>query len=91
MERKSDAVQRLVASGEFKSALKIAKDFRLGITKAESDAMTLGYECMVHARFYEQLGYDLKQKIAEGIEVLTKLYGRGEQNDLYKQVLQPGA
>ena len=33
MERKSDTVRRLVAAGDFKAALRIAKDFRLGISK----------------------------------------------------------
>lgn len=31
MERKSDKVRRLVADGDFKGALRIAKDFRLGM------------------------------------------------------------
>ena len=75
MERKSDKVRRLVSCGEIKQALRIAKGFRLGITKEQSSAMTLAYECMVHGRFYEQLGYDLQQKIAAGTQVLLKLYG----------------
>lgn len=87
MERKSDMVRRLVTGGDFKEALRIAKGFRLGITKEQSSAMTLAYECMVHGRFYEQLGYDLKQKVADGIEVLTRLYGRSEEHDLHQQVL----
>ena len=91
MERKSDAVRRLVAGGSFKAALAIAKDFRLGITKAESDAMTLAYECMVHGRFYKSLGYDLEKKIAEGTAVLTRLYGKSEEYDLHQQIQQPGA
>ena len=49
--------------------------------------MTLAYECMVHGRFYQQLGYDLKQKIAEGLDVLLRLYGRSEQHDLHQQIL----
>ena len=44
MERKSDAVRRLVAEGNYKAALRIAKDFRLGIAKADSDDMRRGYE-----------------------------------------------
>lgn len=87
MERKSDKVRRLVSGGDFKEALRIAKDFRLGITKEQSSAMTLAYECMVHGRFYQQLGYDLKQKIAEGLAVLTGLYGRSEEHDLHQQIL----
>jgi len=78
MERKSDKVRRLVSDGDYKAALRIAKGFRLGITKEQSSAMTLAYECMVHGRFYTQLGYDLKQKIAEGVEILVGIYGRSE-------------
>lgn len=76
MERKSDKVRRLVESKDYKSALCIAKDFKLGITKEESKAMTLAYECMVHERFYKSLGYNLEEKIKSGIEVLTRIYGR---------------
>ena len=42
MERKSEAVRRLVAAGDFKAALRIAKDFRLGISKEDSDNMRRG-------------------------------------------------
>lgn len=87
MERKSDKVRRLVSGGDYKGALRIAKDFRLGITKEQSSAMKLAYECMVHGRFYRQLGYDLKQKIADGVDVLLGLYGRSEEHDLHQQIL----
>ena len=86
MERKTEAVRRLVKGGELKQALKIAKDFRLGISKPDSDAMKLAYECMVHERFYQQLGYNLHEKVAEGLEVLERLYGRSEKHDLHQQV-----
>lgn len=86
MERKTEVVRSLVRSGELKQALKIAKDFRLGISKPDSDAMELAYECMVHERFYQQLGYNLSEKVAEGVEVLKRLYGRSEENDLHQQV-----
>ena len=86
MERKSDAVRRLVSCGSYKEALRIAKDFRLGITREQSSAMTLAYECMVHGRFYKQLGYDLDEKIAEGVKILVGLYGRSEAHDLHQPV-----
>ena len=87
MEKKTDTVRRLTADGDFKGALRIAKDFRLGITKQESSAMKLAYECMVHGDFYKQLGYDLNEKVAEGLKVLRGLYGRRSENDgLYQQV-----
>jgi hypothetical protein len=86
MERKSDKVRRLVADGDFKGALRIAKNFRLGITKEQSSTMTRAYECMVHGRFYKQLGYDLDEKIAEGVKILVGLYGRSEAHDLHQPV-----
>lgn len=84
MERKSDAVRRLVQSGDFKAALRIAKDFRLGISKDQSDAMRLAYECMVHGRFYKSLGYDLDEKVMEGLKILKELYGRSRKDDLHQ-------
>lgn len=86
MERKSDKVRRLVADGDFKGALRIAKDFRLGITKEQPSTMARAYECMVHGRFYKQLGYDLDEKIAEGVKILVGLYGRSEAHDLHQPV-----
>lgn len=74
-ERKSDAVRRLTRSGEYKKALRIAKGFRLGITREQSDKMGIAYECMVHPQFYEQLGFVIDEKIDDGVEVLVGLYG----------------
>lgn len=76
MERKSDAVRRLVASGDYKAALRIAKDFRLGISKQQSDDMIRGYECMTsNARFYESLGLDTAKIAQKGVETVQSLYG----------------
>ena len=52
MVRKSDTVRSLVAQKQYKQALRIAKDFRLGITAEQSLRMKKAYECMVHERFY---------------------------------------
>ena len=49
--KKTDIVRGLVSDGDMKKALSIAKDFRLGITKAQRSAMTKAYECMVHPAF----------------------------------------
>ena len=73
-EKKSDAVRRLVAAGEYKAALRIAKDFRLGISKEQRSLMARAYECMVHPAFYTSIGIDLSQAIQEGISVVTALY-----------------
>ena len=76
MESKSDRVRRLVAAGQFKEALRIAKGFRRGITKSDSDAMRRGYECLATSPdFYRSLGVDVEECILKGTEVLVRLYG----------------
>jgi len=75
MARKSDIVRALVAAGEYRSALRIAKGFRLGITKEQSYLMSMGYECMTHPRFYESIGFDIDEVSRKGIETVTRLYG----------------
>lgn len=75
MERKSDAVRRLVAEGDFKAALRIAKDFRLGIAKEDADSMKRGYECMNYPAFYQSIGIDPRQTAIKGIETVQRLYG----------------
>lgn len=75
-ERKSDKVRRMVAAGDFKSALRIAKDFRLGISKEDSDAMRRGYECMVTSpSFYQSIGIDPQKAARKGVETVLRLYG----------------
>ena len=75
MERKSDQVRSLVAAGDYKAALRIAKDFRLGISKKQAEDMKRGYECIVHARFYQSLGMDVDSIVGQGIATVKSLYG----------------
>lgn len=74
MESKSDRVRRLVAAGQFKEALRIAKGFRRGISKEDSDAMQRGYECLVHARFFKELGWNPSEIAQKGIETVSRLF-----------------
>lgn len=75
-QRKSDLVRQLVERGLFKAALRIAKDFRIGITAAEREQMSRAYECMVHPEFYEAIGKNLETEILAGIEILKRHYGK---------------
>ena len=75
MERKSERVRSLVAAGDYKEALRIAKDFHLGISRFESDLMTRGYECMVNPRFYQSIGVDVDRTVRLGIATVKCLYG----------------
>lgn len=57
-----------------KKALSIARGFRLGITKAQHNAMTRAYECINYPEFYTTIGIDIPTAIQEGISVLQELY-----------------
>ena len=74
-EKKSDVVRRLVREQDYRSALRIVKGFRLGISRDDLDAMRLAYECMVNPGFYRQLGRDPAAEVKRGIGVLVRLYG----------------
>ena len=75
MEKKSDMVRRLVAEGDYKKALSIAKGFKMGFTKAQQNTMTRAHECMVHPGFYKQLGFDEAKVIQDGIDFIKQVYG----------------
>ncbi len=74
MERKSDIVRRMVAKGDFKSALRIAKEFRLGISKEDSDTMKRGYECLIYPSFYQQIGINPSEAVEKAVQTVRKLY-----------------
>lgn len=73
--KQSDIVREAVKSGEWKKALRIAKDFRINVTKEQREAMSRAYECMIYPEFYRQLGTDIPGAIAKGKEVVKCLYG----------------
>ena len=75
MMKKSDMVREAVRQGDWKKALRIAKDFRINITAEQRELMSRGYECMVHPDFYRQIGTDIAEAIAKGKEVVVLLYG----------------
>lgn len=75
LQRKSDVVREAVAQGDYKKALGIARNFRLGISKEDSDAMKRGFECMVYPDFYRSIGKDIQLEIQNGVNALVRLYG----------------
>lgn len=75
LQRKSDMVREAVAQGDYKKALGIARNFRLGISKEDSDAMKRGFECMVYPDFYRSIGKDIQLEIQNGVNALVRLYG----------------
>ena len=75
-------VRDSIEKGDFKKAFRVAKGFRLGISKDESNRLKLAYECLVHPEFYAQLGMDTTTVIAEGIQILYARFGYGEDGNM---------
>ena len=73
--KQTDIVREAVKAGEWKKALRIAKDFRINVTKEQRDTMSRAYECMVYPEFYRQIGTDIAGAIAKGKEAVSCLYG----------------
>jgi len=74
----NSTVRDLIAQENYQKALRIAKGFRLGISKDDSNKLKLAYECMTHTGFYEQLGTDTTTAITEGIQILIAHFGKDE-------------
>lgn len=73
IESKNAIVRRLVASGDYKSALQICKEWDYK-DPSHRDILRLGYECMMYPGFYKQLGHDTDMRYAEAIRVLKQVY-----------------
>ena len=76
MVKKTDIVRAAVSAGNFKEALRIAKDFRINITKEQRSTMARAYECIVHPDFYQQIGTYIPAAIEEGVSLVQSLYGQ---------------
>ncbi len=75
MVKKSDVVRTAVRTRDWKKALRIAKGFLIGFSKEDRDKMCRAYECMVHPEFYRQIGTDIDAAIADGIGIVSSVYG----------------
>lgn len=83
MIRKSDIVRAAVKEKDWKKALLIAKDFRIGVTEEQRKTMTRAYECIVHPDFYRQIGVDIPEAIEQG-KALVKEYAEMERRSNMK-------
>lgn len=72
MIKKSDIVREAVKQQDWKKALQIAKDFKIGVTQEQRDKMARAYECIVHPDFYRQIGIDIPDAIEQGKAVVKE-------------------
>lgn len=75
MEKKTDLVRRSIAERDIKTALRIAKSFKLGVSGEQREVMGRAYECIVHPEFYRQIGVDVTEAVRKGEAVVVSLYG----------------
>lgn len=70
---KSEIVRQYLKENKVKEALRIAKDFRIGVTKEQRSDMARAYECFVHPDFYKSIGKDIENCIKIGKTVLENI------------------
>lgn len=80
MIRKSDIVREAVRKQDWKKALQIAKDFRIGVTPEQRSKMARAYECIVHPDFYRQIGVDIPDAIEQG-KTVVKEYAESRRKE----------
>lgn len=72
MIKKSDIVREAIREQDWKKALQIAKDFRIGVTQEHRSKMARAYECIVHPDFYRQIGIDILEAIEQGKAIVKE-------------------
>lgn len=80
MIKKSDIVREAVRKQNWKKALQIAKDFRIGVTQEQRSKMVRAYECIVHPDFYMQIGVDVLDSIEQG-KIVVKEYAESRRKE----------
>lgn len=70
---KSEIVRQFIKEGKLKEALRMAKDFRIGVTKEQRSVMARAYECIVHPDFYRSIGKNISECIKIGEKTLIEV------------------
>jgi hypothetical protein len=70
---KAREVKNLIATGDYKTALRGAKDFRIGTSKEQRSVMARAYECFIRPEFYRSIGKDPAVCIDAGIRTLREV------------------
>jgi hypothetical protein len=70
---KTEQVRAAIRAGDRRVALKLASDFRVGITTEQRKALKKGYECLHYADTYKQMGVDTDEAIKYAWWLLTTM------------------
>ena len=69
---KTERMRKAYSAGDYKTALWLAKGFRIGVSNEDRHAMSLAYECLVRPRFYREVGCDVNAAVRCGIDTLER-------------------
>lgn len=83
MIKKSELVKVAVWEQDWKKALQIAKDFRVGVTQGQREKVARAYECIVHPDFYQQIGVNIPEAIEQG-KAVVKEYAKSRRKNRMK-------
>lgn len=84
MKTKTEQAVESFKQGDLKAALRVAKAFRMGLTRAESTTLTRGYECLVWPAQYQQLGYDPEAVVRDAVVVfINKFVGSAKKTTMH--------
>ncbi|USK72666.1 hypothetical protein [Peribacillus asahii] len=72
MITKTDLAVAAFCKNDIKQALKIAKDFKMGLTRVDHKQIVAGYECMIHGDFYKQLNKNPEEETKKAVEVFRE-------------------
>lgn len=75
---KTQTAVNAFASGDLKTALKLASSFKIAIQWKDQVVLKRGYECLNYPTTYQQLGFDVEQCIAAAKVVFQRIFMRGD-------------
>ena len=73
MVTKTAIAFQALEAGDVKEALRIFSTFKFGLTAEQRKAIKVGYECIVHPKFYQQLKVDTAKAIENAVSVCNQL------------------
>lgn len=72
---KTEIVRQKYEQGDFVSALRICKDFRIGVSEEHRRNLQIAYECLTgNEKFYKSIGIDTKSVIERSKDIIKSLF-----------------
>ena len=72
-ETKTESLKKALMTNDRNLALKLGKNFHIGLTPDEVSAIKRGYECLKHPSFYNSIGYHPEECMEQAMNILRSL------------------